>query len=325
MTARIIPILLLFSLTAFGQITDDLVKRLTLTPTVPTDLLATRSVVLHALSFKAEQLQTIQKAFQQIGIDAVAYYKSDVLLSGNDVSPTFAKLFQNRDIRYLIFLTQQSNDFVVTVTAFNLKPDFVDAGQPAWQIKNSDLKELLMEIFRTAANSQKKQNFLINDFPEPGSIPTIIEGRRSEFYAFDLKLDKLAVPKFENKTMDRELELFFKENYPFEYGLTDPDISSADLRKQGYLYVLCYVHTRESVALEILDYTTSLNESAIVSATYPSGLLQLKTIPLESPVYKFYFRHIDTGNVFLGPKWDADTTWQEALRNLILGFKTELK
>lgn len=325
MIAKAISILLLISLPAFGQTTDELVNKLTLTSSVPVDLLATRSVVLPSLSYEEDLLKTVQKAFQQIGIDAVAYYKSDVLLSGNDVSPAFAKLFQNRDIRYLIFLTRQSKDFVVTITAFNLKPDFVDAGQLAWQIKNSDLNELLMDIFRATANSQRKQNFLINDFPEPGSIPNIIEGRRSEFYAFDLKLDKLAVPKFRNEGMNRELEIFFKENYPFEYGLTEPGVASADLRKQGYLYVLCYVHSRESVAREILDYATSPNESAIASATYPNGLLQLKTIPLETGVYKFYFRHIDTGNIFLGPKWDADTTWQEALRNHILGFKTELK
>lgn len=317
--------LFLLCLRAWGQTTDELVAKLTITQTVPPDLLATRSVVFYSPTFDADELKTIQKTFQQTGIDAVAYYKNDLILSGNDVSPAFSKLFQNRDIRYLIFLVKAEKSCTLTVSAFNAKVSFVDDGQPAWQVSNPVLKELLADVFRAGANSQKKLNFLVNDYPEPGSIPAIIEGRRSEFYAFDLKLDKLAVPKFGNEKMDRELESFFRENYPFEWALTPPGTSSADLRKQGFLYVLCHVNTRVSAAREILDYPSAKQESAIASVTYPNGLLQLKAIPAETPVYKFYFRHIDTGNVFLGPKWDADTTWQEALRNHILGFKTELK
>jgi hypothetical protein len=53
--------------------------------------------------------------------------------------------------------------------------------------------------------------------------------------------------------------------------------------------------------------------------------VQLKNIAANTVVYKFYVRHIDSGNIFLGTKWDADTTWQDALKNFIGGFKAELK
>jgi hypothetical protein len=85
------------------------------------------------------------------------------------------------------------------------------------------------------------------------------------------------------------------------------------------------VHTRGSVAREILGYDTSKPESAYVSITYPDGTAQMKNISADTPIYKFYFKHIDSGNVFLGTKWDADVTWQQALKNHLVAFKTELK
>ena len=103
-------------------------------------------------------------------------------------------------------------------------------------------------------------------------------------------------------------------------------MTERELRQKGSLYVLCFVHTRGSIAKEILGYDTSKPESAYVAVTYPEGgQQQLKNIPAETPVYKFYFKHIESGNVFLGTKWDADTSWQQALRNHLMAFKTELK
>jgi hypothetical protein len=91
------------------------------------------------------------------------------------------------------------------------------------------------------------------------------------------------------------------------------------------LYTLSFIHARGKAGKEILGYDMSKAESALASVTYPNGQLQLKTIPSQTPVYKFYFRHIDSGNVYLGTKWDADITWQDALNNHIRGLKAELK
>jgi hypothetical protein len=115
-------------------------------------------------------------------------------------------------------------------------------------------------------------------------------------------------------------------NYPLKYKITEPGISEQELRKKGSMYVLCYVYSRGSVAKKLLGYDNSKSETALVSMMYPdNGQPQLKNIPAEAFVYKFYIKHIDSGNVFLGTKWDADTTWDQALKNQIRGFKTELK
>ena len=292
---------------------------------MPPDLLATRSVVFYDYTIEQQELETIQKSFQQTGIDAVVYFENSMIFSGRDVTPVLVEYLKGRETKYLIFFEKQAGFYTMTATTFNNKIDFVDANQTAWRVKHNNLKEMLGYVYGTALNSQKKKNFLVNDLPEKGEIPTIFKGRRSEFFTLDLKVDKLAVPRFGNEPMDKDLEEFFKANYPFVYTVNDLTTEEKELRKKGMAYVLCYVYTRNVIAKEILGYDMTKSESALASVTYPNGALQMKAIPSETFVYKFYLRHIDSGNVYLGTKWDADVTWQEALRNYVSGFKGELK
>jgi hypothetical protein len=187
------------------------------------------------------------------------------------------------------------------------------------------LTEALKELYRTSSNQQKKENLLINDVPEMDMKINPILGKRNEFYAMDLKVDPLAVPKTGNELIDQRIAEIFEQNYPLKYKITEPGISERDLRRQGLLYVVCYVHARGVVARELLGYDMSKSESAFVSVTYPQDQQQVKNIPANTPIFKFYFKHIDSGNVFLGTKWDADLTWEEALLNQINGMKAELR
>ncbi len=296
----------------------------TFTETVPGDLLVSRAVVLYDPAFTRNELEEVQKSFQQIGIDAVAYFEKDVVNAGKDVTKAFAEYFISRQIKYLLYLDKTSKGFQLTGPVFNQKNNLFDP-LPTWRVQNERLPELLRTVFQDSWRSQKKQNFLVNEYPETDIVIDPIKGKRQEFYAIDLKVDELAVPKFGNDAMDKELEQFFASNYPWKYKITEAGIDERELRKQGFSYVLCYIDTRGVAAREILGYDMTKSESAYASITFPGGQLQLKTIPADKPVYKFYFRHIDNGNVFLGNKWDADITWQDALRNHVLGFKSELK
>jgi hypothetical protein len=122
--------------------------------------------------------------------------------------------------------------------------------------------------------------------------------------------------------MDKELEEIMK-SYPYKYTLTEPALSEADLRKAGYLWVLRFVHARNKLVRSVLGYETTRAQSAIVSMTFVDVDSQLKNIPANEEVFKFYFKHIESKNVFLGRKWDADPSWQQALWNQLRGYKAE--
>lgn len=273
----------------------------------------------------AKELELCQHYFQRAGIDAVAYFFTDLLMAGRDVSVNTAQSLNAREISNLIVFQKSNSLYKLTLFEYNRKANFVEADAPTWVNENRVLEELLKSIYLATANGGlKKENYLINEVPETGFSINAIDGRRNEYYAIDLKVDPLAVPKFGDETLDKELEEIMKA-YPFKYTLTDPGLSEADLRKQGHLFVLRFVHARAKVAKQVLGYDVTKSESAIVSISYPAEQPQVRNISVDAEVYKFYFKHIDSGNVYLGTKWDADETWQQAIVNQLRGMKIELK
>ena len=129
-------------------------------------------------------------------------------------------------------------------------------------------------------------------------------GKRAEGFAQDLKLDKLAIPRFE--TADDSVLAQVMEPYPYEYDLVDPQIPEDELRQKGYQFILLNLHTQAANIRKMLGYQDQANA--------PSG----------KPVYKYYVKHIYTGDVYLGNTWDADPNWRTALINHLRSMKQDM-
>lgn len=292
---------------------------------LPENLLSKKSIVFYPYTMTPKELELVQQYCVRTGIDAVGYFETDYLMAGRDVSVNMAQYLNGREIVNLLVFAKTDAGFKLTLFEYNRKANFIEAEASTWVKEHRVLEEILKTLYLAASNGGlKKENFLINDFPETGLTINAIEGRRNEFYAIDLKVDPLAVPKFGDVALDKELEEIMK-NYPFKYTLTEPNLSEAELRKQGYLFVLRFVHARAKVAKRVLGYDVTKAESAIVSISYPHDQPQVRNISINADVYKFYFKHIDSGNVYLGTKWDADETWQQAVVNQIRGMRIELR
>jgi hypothetical protein len=301
------------------------IEQLNLQGTLPEKLLSTRTAVFNDYTLTEKELAEMQSYFQRTGIDAIIHFELDMLFANKDVTKAFSVYLVKREITNLVFVEKDELGYRITITAFSGKENVIEPKQAAWSTTNRLLTEALKTLYTTASNQQKKQNLLINDLPETEAKIDPIVGKRNEFYATDLKVDPLAVPKTGDPAIDKELEEIFANNYPLKFKMTDPGVPEKELRRQGQLYVMGFIYTRGSVAKELLGYDMSKAESALLSITYPGETQQLKNIPSNTPVFKFYFKHIDSGNIFLGTKWDADITWQQALLNHIRGMKAELR
>jgi hypothetical protein len=323
---RLLVFLLFISWYASAQVPvgeQELLSRLKAGSILPEKLLSTRSVVFYPYTMSMKELELIQKNFQRTGIDAVVYLESDLLAAGRDASVALAEYMNGREITNLIIF-QKKDGYNIYIAEYNNLANLFEQNQIAWFSKEKALDVLLQRLYLTASNNLKRENMLINDYPERAMPVNPIKGRRSEFFAIDLKVDPLAIPKFGDEAMDKELEEIMKL-YPYKYTLTEPHLSESEIRKQGYYYVLRHIFGRDKVAHNVLGYDITKSQSAIVSVAYPEDKPQLKNIPANTIVYKFYFKHIDSGNVFLGTKWDADLTWQQALINQIKAFKAEFQ
>jgi hypothetical protein len=327
---RFLPGILVFLilLPIGSQAQDRLITQLKTSETAPAGLLSSRSLVLFGDGYTIDELTRIQGSFQQIGIDADFYVDVNKVLAGVDAERAYSAYFTTREVRFLLLLTKSNEGYNFYATEFNNTMQFVTPAQIAWKVSDRRLEDMLVRIYRDSWLREKKQNFLINDIPEMDINVQIIAGRRSELFPIDLKVDKLAIPKLPDAALQAEVDTLFKKIYPYpeKYNVVQMPADEKDLVKQGFQYVLLYVTLNGKSARELLGYDMTKNPAtAYGSVTYPNGSPQVKSISAEQPIYKFYIKHVRSGNVFLGTKWDADETLGQALRNHIMGFRTELK
>lgn len=303
---------------------EKMVSKLNFGSSLPQGILSHRSIVLFEIVYTKDELQEIQKYFQQAGIDAVAYLDVDYVLSGIDPSRVYSNVFTSRAIRFLILLQKVSEHYQIVFTEFNGTRNFVDKEHVSWKFSHQSLRELLRTVYRSAVSSERKNNLMINDVPENGTAMNFYKGKRDERFSPDVRQYKIAVPRFGNDADDKALGELLKENLK-KYDLVDPDLSDAELEEKGYRLVLRFVHTRGEAARDILGYDLTQTASSLSTTYFVDGEQRIKTIRAKQMIYKFYFKNTEYGNIFLGSKWDADETWQEALKNHIQALRLELK
>jgi hypothetical protein len=328
MRAMIILLILTAMHLSFAQPADpiSMVKRKLITgEAVPQELLSRKAILLYDPVIEQSILNQVQAGFQAAGIDAVLHYPMDMPLSNTDVNLEFVKYMNGRDIRFIIFLQKSGNLFEFVFAPFNKSASCFDAETAAWKIAGSDLNETLQSIRRTAIASQKKKNLLINEVPETELHLNPVIGNHNEFYAIDLRVDKLAVIKTGDVRADQQLEDFFKRNYPLAYTFFEAGSDEREIRNKGYLYLLEFINCRGMSAMKLLGYDTSVPAHTLSSISFENGSLNIKTLPAATTIYKFYFKHLENGNIYLGQRWDASEDWTQALVNQIAGLKAELK
>lgn len=310
--------------TAFGQPVSEVARflaTLQLRDIPPDGLTASRSMGLYSSEFMEKDLQDVQKGLMAFGIDPVSYVESERPLAGRDMITLYGRNFIQRDIHFLIFMEKGNAGCTFYIVGFNGTLSWTSPGQTAWRVQGPTIRSAIETIRRAVIGSQKRENFLVNDFPERTSKLNRVHGERNEFMAPNLRANRVAVPKFGEAKADSTLAVYLKANFPVKYELVDPLAEDKDLLDKGFVYVLRYLHAPGSLAKAMLGYDMTKSESAFVSESYNNGVVQLKTIPANQLIYKFYIRHLDYTDYYLGLKWDADITWQEALKNHLDGYR----
>ncbi|MEP5364215.1 MAG: hypothetical protein ABJQ37_10265 [Reichenbachiella sp.] len=336
-------------------------KSLDIQPHLPKYLLSRKSVVLVSVprSKKDPNLRAdwkglsekAHRAFKRMKIDAVAYYYLDDMFASPDANESFAKEMERREIKYIIILEQSESNqagvesYRISISGFNDKPSFVSERQKAWQTEGPDLDVLLSEMRKDVIRAEmERENYLIPDLPEFFTDAKILKGKRIPTYASDLKVDKLVVPKFQKYEMEdstalgsdalakiatynaevdrknRRLEEIMLD-YPLGYEFSET-ASDVDIYNQGYQFVLLTMHGSGKTIKEMLDYEVDPYETDYVTIRAGSTL---NTLPVDAVVFKYYVKHVYTQDAYLGSRWDADLTWEQALQNFIFHMKDILK
>ena len=311
---------------------------------VPKDLLTTKTVVLISLGNADERIRGDWKSLaeeahfyiRKLGIDAVLYFYIDDAIAGYDVQRAITTQLVNRDIRNILLLSKDNiegrEQYIGLITAFNKEPTYVSNNQAAWRSQTSDLEILFRNMARSIDQADlKSENLLIIDAPEYYRASDIIRGRRFEMFNTDLRIDRLAVPRFldlpvpeeqgaasteamttiierenaENQERNNRLQQIFA-SYPYQYEIVQYEYDEKKLLTKGFQFVLLRVSSSAENVRNLLGYNPNDN---------PDPAIKDQLIAGERMVHKYYIKHINSGDIYLGEQWDAAEQWQDALYN----------
>lgn len=318
------------SLKAQEAVINKRIESLNFVDQLPEDILSTKTVVIvktlnnSTTGVRPEWKSVasiVQKGMAKSGIDAVAYYHFDDLLSGYESYHAFLDAFDERDVKHAAFLLTDGQFYRLILLKLTDRQLLIESGQNAWKIDGKDLSAMMEDVYRKAANSKlESTNLLIIETPEFGEMVKVIGKRRSDYYDLNFSSETLAIPQFADSS---EIAKVMAE-YPYKWGIVPLGSDEKDLRSNGYQYVLYYCHSTVESVRNLLEYPISDSQSAYVSEVIENGQTNVTTHTLNTNVYKFYIKHIYSQNVFIGKKWDPAKTWQDALRNYIHNMRHEL-
>ena len=302
---------------------------------LPKDLLKTKSAVFIKISGTETEMRDkawknlaseIHKYLRARGIDAVWYFYFDEVYAGPDLSRSIANALTSREIKNIIIYRKKADlDYEMYITGFSGDEYFFQKGQEALRLEASTPALINRKIAKLInAKGLQRENLLILETPEYFTRTNLIRGKRFQYYAVDLKLDNLAVPEFKctrkqivpvnlpvagdfaisgnSQAADTVLLHGIFKNYPFAHQFVRYDFEESNLRNKGFQFVLLWLHETEPMIRRMLGYP----------AVDPGK--NRKESGKEPVVYKFYIKHIYTGDVYLGTGWDADQNWQNALQ-----------
>jgi len=301
--------------------------------------------------------QKFHQEFKRIGIDAVAYYHLSDFYAGIDATAGFVKLAQNRKIENLIFLRQSQTPLGVEIEIIITSNEAVEGlllpNQKAYRLSGTELSSLGLRLGRDIYQAKlPNRNFLIPDEPEFFTDTDVVKGRRYESFTSDLRIGKLAVPLFAKYSFpagldsskvtadkfeiirehDRRIDHLNETlkgimvNYPFEYELVDYSLGEVHLYRVEFSHVLMLLHSTGRNIRELLNYEIDYSETDYITLkSITKEHKTLEQIPVAAPVFKFYTKHLVNKEIYLGTEWDADLSWEGALRNHLNNFKRALE
>lgn len=341
---------------SFGQKALYDFRKINYTNELPKGLNTQRSVVIVGVNNEQSEFEQVgnwkalaekaHKAFVQMGVDPIVYLNNYTLLAGNASQESYSQLFTKRKIKNLIFLNQSATHFEIGVIPFSTEGDIIKEGSDAYFLSRETLYDLLLEFgIEIKRSNVAKTNFLIPEKPTFLSGISIVEKQQLKKYPGQLRRSKLAVEKFSkmsvsgsaddqlqkkidayNASIEQKntiLEQILQE-YPFEYTFIDR-MSDEDLLRNRHQFVLRSIYGEAYAVREMLEYKVNPSETAFASLIpiMPDQTV-VKTFPKSALVHKFYVKQNISKNVHVG-EWDADDTWEKALRNYIRHFMQYLE
>ena len=331
---------------------------------IPKDLQTSKSIVVISIQDDDTKVrgdwETIAEQahfyIRKLGIDAVLYFYIDDLIAGYDVQLAIAAQMNAREVKNIFMLSKDvvngKDQFIGVLTTYNQRPNFISNNQAAWKSQTTDMEILFRNLARAIDNAAlTMENLLIMDSPEYFQGVDIIRGKRFESFNTDLRIDRIAIPQFldlpipENsgdQSTEKIVALINEENannlsrnaqleqlmsdYSYKFAIVPYEYDEKKLLTKGFQFVLMRINSSGKNVRKLLGYDINDEVDALVTIKKDKEQnVSIKSIPIDGMIYKYYVKHINSGDIYLGEQWDGNDNWQDALNNHITAIIKKLE
>lgn len=282
-----------------------------------------------------ETARKIHNQLKGMRLDIVMYLHYMDFSASPGIRNRYIDLLKSRRVEN-IFLIRVDEKRAKILLAPRGEQMLIDLTAEAWYSDTPDINDGLYELALTIKRmGYETKNFLIPDAPEVfEDIPLI---RATEFPSYPTQLKRLpvGVTRFPTLPIDsvsltndqiraiarynssqeeknKKLEKYFS-SYPYDFEMVEP-MTDEEAYKAGFQFILKHLHTSGKTIKKLLNYDSpSIETDYITVIPLPDGKRTMKTIPVESQVYKWYLKQTIANDAYLGRYWDADQDWQKAL------------
>lgn len=331
---------------------------------IPKDLQTSKSIVVISIQDDDTKVRGDWKTIadqahfyiRKLGIDAVLYFYIDDLIAGYDVQLAIAAQMNAREVKNIFMLSKDvvngNDQFIGVLTTYNQRPNFISNNQAAWKSQTTDMEILFRNLARAIDNAAlTRENLLIIDSPEYFQGVEIIRGKRFETFNTDLRIDRIAIPQFidlpipENsgdQSTEKIVSLINEENannlsrnaqleqlmsdYSYKFAIVPYEYDEKKLLTKGFQFVLMRINSSGKNVRKMLGYDINDEVDALVTIKKDKEQnVSIKSIPIDGMIYKYYVKHINSGDIYLGEQWDGDDNWQDAFNNHIAAIIKKLE
>ncbi|MHA7130586.1 NTPase [Algoriphagus namhaensis] len=304
--------------------------------TIPESIFDGKAVVLVSVDPSASPSLTWKQVADSLhgslvdtGADPVAYYELETIALSEDRQAAYAKAFDSRLIKNIIFLTRNRSGYAVHMSPFTRDAQMIPSAS-IYGIERPDLEEIRASL-KSIGESVRSKNLLVLNVPEFGEEIDATESASLKYlkeYPLNLEVFKTGIPisgsaaseslisyfRFdlygksseavlaEQASQKASLEGILEANYPYEYVWLTEARTNRELISDRIQFVLDKFEGRESDLMASMGLTPTPGSEKRV-------------------VVKYYLKLLVRDEIYLGTTWDADPDWRKALQGFLQNLK----
>ncbi|WP_075348695.1 NTPase [Algoriphagus marinus] len=305
--------------------------------TIPQSFFDGKSVVLvsadpgarPAMSWK-QLADSVHTSLVEAGADPVAYFELEQVTLSEEIQADYAKAFQTRLIKNIILVTRQKSQTSIHAGEFSGDGTIITSTNLYGAVGN-DYGQAGAN-FAAIGQGQKSKNLLVLDVPEFLSISSqeaVFTQRFIPRNPLNLDVFKLGIP-IEGASAQTGLLSYFKYD---NYGKSQETILAEqaaqksgieEILKQEYPYPvewLTEAKTNEELVRDRVQFLLVKVEGREADLMESMGLEVVPSETNSRTVVKYYIKLLVRDELYIGPEWDADPDWRQALKNFLVNLK----